>query len=128
MTKFMFAEAGGELEGDDPRAPLVAGIRSVVLVGVPERAIVSRSTDHATVVRPGRMVACCDPAPSICVSASIFPKGIGRRPSRVTDCADACCTRHAVADGDIARLVHAHARYEAIVGIGSECAVLVDRG
>src|SRR5262249_12234814 len=121
--------ASGEFEIRDARAPVEAAAGFQILGGVPESAIVNRIHAQAAVIAPAAQASGLGAHAISDVhfgphSAEGIAGGATREPNAGTQRA----RRNAIADSDVAGMVHGCAAHPAEVGVGSKRALLENGG
>src|SRR4029450_3394861 len=104
-----------ELEVPNPRPPVEAGVRRVVLLRVPVGAVVDRVDRHVAVVAPAaeRVQLAAGAHEEGRLSLRQLARRITRQTSRVADLWMDSCRRSAEADRQVAAVVHGGASHPA---------------
>src|SRR5262249_23759814 len=121
--------AAWELERCDPCAPVEGAAGLQVLVGIPEGAIVNGIDCHCRVVAPATQVR---ELGAIAGDDAVFGldsvQRISRQAARVANAWPYTAARRAIAERDVALLVHGDTAHPAVYSVGGrECPLLEDR-
>src|SRR5215471_18781807 len=121
--------ACAELEVRNLGAPVEASCRLQILGGVPERAVVHRVDAKAAVVAPPGEAAVLGAAAGLDVDLRAErAQGIRGSAAGEADRGIEAARGNAVTDGDVTGVVHCGATHPAEARVGSECALLENRG